>query len=45
MYNEIFPPIIENDLILETNERSCFQLLELSEETNGDAEKNVKPKT
>ena len=29
IYDEIFPPIIEKDLILEPNERSCFQLLEL----------------
>ena len=26
IYNEIFTPIIEKDLILEPNERSCFQL-------------------
>ena len=29
MYNEIFPPIIEKNEILEPNERSLFQLLEL----------------
>ena len=29
MYNEIFPPIIEKNKILEPNERSLFQLLEL----------------
>ena len=29
MYNEIFPPIIEKEKILDTNERSLFQLLEL----------------
>ena len=29
MYNEIFPPIIEKNKIMEVNERSLFQLLEL----------------
>ena len=29
MYNEIFPPIIEKNKIMEENERSLFQLLEL----------------
>ena len=29
MYNEIFPPIIEKDKLIEANERSLFQLLEL----------------
>ena len=29
MYNEIFPPIIEKEKIMEANERSLFQLLEL----------------
>ena len=29
MYNEIFPPIIEKKKIMEANERSLFQLLEL----------------
>ena len=29
MYNEIFPPIIEKNKIMEANERSLFQLLEL----------------
>ena len=28
MYNEIFPPIIEKQMILESNERLLFQLLE-----------------
>lgn len=45
MYNEIFPPIIEKGLLIELNDRSCFQLLELYEETKGDTKKNVKPKT
>ena len=28
LYSEILPPITENQLILETNERSAFQFLE-----------------
>ena len=35
MYNEIFPPIIEKEKILETNERSLFQLLELFDQRDG----------
>ena len=35
MYNEIFPPIIEKQKILEANERSLFQLLELFDQTDG----------
>ena len=31
-FNEIFLPIIEKDLVLETNERSWFQFLELYKE-------------
>ena len=34
MYNEIFPPIIEKQKILDANERSLFQLLELFDKTN-----------
>ena len=34
VYNEIFPPIVEKDLILEPNESPCFQLLELHSETD-----------
>ena len=34
MYNEIFPPIIEKQKILEANERSLFQLLELFNQNN-----------
>ena len=34
MYNEIFPPIIEKQKILDANERSLFQLLELFYKTN-----------
>lgn len=33
MYNKIFPPIIEKDLILESNERSCSQIVELYHQT------------
>ena len=29
LYNEIFPPIIENQKTLEANERSAYQILEL----------------
>ena len=35
MYNEIFPPIIEKQKILDANERSLFQLLELFDQNNG----------
>ena len=34
MYNEIFPPIIEKQKILDANERYLFQLLELFDRTN-----------
>ena len=34
MYNEIFPPIIEKKKIMEANERSLFQLLELFSRTD-----------
>ena len=34
LYNEIFPPIIEKQKTLETNERSAYQLLELFDKTN-----------
>ena len=34
MYNEIFPPIIEKKKIMEANERSLFQLLELFSKTD-----------
>ena len=40
MYNEIFPPIIEKEKILDVNERSLYQLLELFEKTS-----EGKPKT
>ena len=34
MYNEIFPTIVEKKKILDANERSPFQLLELFDKTN-----------
>ena len=34
IYNEIFPPIIEKEKILDVNERSLYQLLELFEKTS-----------
>ena len=40
LYNEIFPPIIEKQKILDANERSVYQLLELFDETS-----NNKPKS
>ena len=40
IYNEIFPPIIEKEKILDVNERSLYQLLELFEKTS-----EGKPKT
>ena len=36
MYNKIFPPIIEKQKILDANERSLYQLLELFDKTNND---------
>ena len=33
LYNEIFPPIIEKQKILDANERSVYHLLELFDET------------
>ena len=33
LYNEIFPPVIEKQKILEVYERSAYQLLELFDET------------
>ena len=35
MYNEIFPPIIEKEKILDANKRSLYQLLELFEMSSG----------
>ena len=40
MYNEIFPQIIEKQKVLDANERSLFQLLELFDKT-----KDGKPKS
>ena len=42
MYNEIFPPIIEKQKILDANERSLFQFLELFDKTNDDKSKSYR---
>ena len=42
MYNEIFPLIIEKQKILDANERSLFQLLELFDKTNDDKPKSYR---
>ena len=42
MYNEIFPPVAEKKKILEQNERSDFQLLELYSETEKENPKSYK---
>ena len=42
MYNEIFPPIIEKQKILDANERSLYQLLELFDKTNDDKPKSYR---
>ena len=42
MYNEIFPPVVEKRKILEPNERSVFQLLELYSETEKGNPKSYK---
>ena len=42
MYNDIFPPIIEKQKILDANERSLFQLLELFDKTNDDKLKSYR---
>ena len=42
MYNEIFPPIIEKEKILDANERSLFQLLELFDTTDNDKQKSYR---
>ena len=42
MHNKIFPPVTENDMILDPNERSCFQLLELYKKTKNNATKKKK---
>ena len=40
MDNEILTPIIEKQNVLEANEQSVYQLLELFEKTNGDKPKS-----
>ena len=42
MYNEIFPPIIEKEKILDANERSLFQLLELFDTTDNSKQKSYR---
>ena len=42
LYSEIFPPITENQLILEPNERSAFQLLEQFSLTNSNKPKSYR---
>ena len=42
MYNEIFPPIIEKEKILDANERSLFQLLELFDTTDSSKQKSYR---
>ena len=42
MYNKIFPPIIEKQKILDPNERSLYQLLELLDKTNDDKPKSYR---
>ena len=42
MYNEIFPPIIEKQKILDANERSLSQLLDLFDKTNEDKPKSYR---
>ena len=42
MYNEIIPPIIEKQKILEANERSVYQLLDLFSKTNKDRPKSYR---
>ena len=41
-YNEIFPPIIEKQKILDANERSVYQLLELFDNSNDDKQKSYR---
>ena len=42
MYNEILPPIIEKQKILEANERSVYQLLDLFSKTSNDKPKSYR---
>ena len=42
MYNEMFPPIVDKKKLLEPNERSIFQLLELYTEGNKEKAKSYK---
>ena len=40
MYNEIFPPILGEQKILDANEQSLYQLLELFDKANNDKPKS-----
>ena len=42
MYNEILTPVIEKQKILEANERSVYQLLELFDKVNNDKPKSYR---
>ena len=42
MYNEILPPIIKKEKILEANERSVYQLLELFSKTTQNKSKSYR---
>ena len=42
LYNEILPPIIEKQKVLDANERSVYQLLELFDETVKDKPKSYR---
>ena len=42
LYNEILPPIIEKQKVLDANERSVYQLLELFDETIKDKPKSYR---
>ena len=41
IYNKIYPPIIEKQKMLDSNERSVYQLIELYSETDNPADKDV----
>ena len=42
LYNEIFPPIIEKQKILDANERSVYQLFELFDDTSDNKPKSYR---
>ena len=41
IYNKIYPPIVEKQKILDSNEGSVYQLIELYSETDNPADKDV----